>query len=123
MGIKTLWPIIDCCGEKLDLRSYKGQKVAIDLAGWVVQNNQVRGMNGKVAKPHLRNVFFRTSALIQLGIRPVFIMDGKAPELKRETLQARGGSSQQEVKSLNRNRHDLFLIKIIFRDALELAKI
>ena len=90
MGIKSLWPIIDCAGETLDLKSLRGQCLAIDLAGWAVANRQVRGMtNGKVAKPHLRNVFFRTTAMIELGIVPVFVLDGAAPELKRETMARR----------------------------------
>ncbi|TRY64160.1 hypothetical protein TCAL_03597 [Tigriopus californicus] len=111
MGIKTLWPIVECSGETVDLRQLSGQVLAVDLAGWVVQNNQCRAMShGKVAKPHLRNVFFRTATLLSLGIRPVFILDGHAPVLKRETMTQRkaaqmGMSTQEvEVKSLNRNR-------------------
>lgn len=111
MGIKTLWPIVECSGETVDLRQLSGQVLAVDLAGWVVQNSQCRAMShGKVAKPHLRNVFFRTSTLLALGIRPVFILDGHAPDLKRETMTQRkaaqvGVSTQEvEVKSLSRNR-------------------
>ena len=107
MGIKTLWTVLDPCSESVDLRDLRGQVLAIDLAGWVVQNNQCRGMNGKVAKPHLRNVFFRTSALISLGITPVFVLDGAAPELKRDTMNARKAAEKGkdvEVKSLNRTR-------------------
>lgn len=90
MGIKSLWSIIDCSGETVDLKSLRGQCLAIDLAGWVVSNKQCRGMNnGKVAKPHLRNTFFRTTAMIELGIIPIFVLDGAAPDLKRETLAAR----------------------------------
>ena len=103
MGIKTLWSLLDCCGESTDLRDLRGQTVAIDLAGWVVQNNQCRAMNGKVAKPHLRNVFFRTSALLHLGVKPIFVMDGSASELKRDTLNARREDGK-EVKSLGRSR-------------------
>lgn len=47
-------------------------------------------------------MFFRTCALLALDIKPVFVMDGAAPELKRETLTQR--SSGEEVKSLNRKR-------------------
>jgi flap endonuclease GEN len=75
MGIKTLWSVLDCCGEKLDLRELRGQTLAVDLAGWVVQDNQCRALGGgRVAKPHLRNIFFRASALVGLGIVPVFVL-------------------------------------------------
>ena len=37
-------------------------------------------------QPHLRNLFFRTSALLTLNIRPIFVLDGDAPELKRAEM-------------------------------------
>ena len=90
MGIKSLWSIIDCSGETLDLKCLRGQCFAIDLAGWAVSNKKCQGMrNGNVAKPHLRNIFFRTTAMIELGIIPVFVLDGSAPELKKETMAKR----------------------------------
>lgn len=42
MGIKTLWTVLDCTSEVVDLRELRGRTVAIDLAGWVVQNNMVK---------------------------------------------------------------------------------
>ena len=110
MGVKTLWAVIDCSGESSSIDDLRGKIVAIDLAGWVVSNNQCRAMaGGKVAKPHLRNVFFRTAALITAGVKPIFILDGAAPELKRATMVARkasqsGGGNPTEVKSMARTR-------------------
>ena len=31
-------------------------------------------------------MFFRTSALLTLNIRPIFVLDGEAPELKRAEM-------------------------------------
>ena len=110
MGVKTLWAVIDCAGESSSIDDLRGKTVAIDLAGWVVSNNQCRAMaGGKVAKPHLRNVFFRTAALVAAGVKPIFILDGAAPELKRATMEARkatqnGGTNSTEVKSMARTR-------------------
>ena len=68
---------------------------------------------GGVTRPHLRNVFFRTSALLAIGVKPVFVMDGAAPALKKETMEIRKAASQSqsqlqsqttEVKSLSRTR-------------------
>ena len=107
MGVKTLWSVVSGTGEMLDLKELQGKSVAIDLAGWIVQNNNCKGMNG-VSRPYLRNLFFRTNALINLNIQPVFVMDGSAPELKKDTLEARlkaeGLSQSTEVKSLSRKR-------------------
>lgn len=47
--------------------------MAVDLAGWIVESNQCRGISGKVNRPHLRNVFFRAAALQALNIYVRFI--------------------------------------------------
>ncbi len=120
MGVKTLWSLLECCSEQVSDEHLRGASMAVDLAGWVVQNSQCQGMAGHVSRPHLRNLFFRASALLSLGARPVFVLDGAAPELKRQTLAARkqqqqtqsqqqGTQSQSqaaaaEVKSLSRSR-------------------
>ena len=111
MGVKTLWSVLSSSGEMLDLRELQGCKVAIDLAGWIVQNNTCKGMAG-VSRPHLRNLFFRVNALISLNIKPIFVLDGDAPELKRGTLIARQKAQSQtqtqtqseENKSCTRRR-------------------
>lgn len=110
MGVKTLWTVIDCSGESFSIDDLRDKTVAIDLAGWVVSNNQCRAIaGGKVAKPHLRNVFFRTAALLTAGVKPIFVLDGAAPEIKRATMEARkatqgGCGSSDEVKSMARTR-------------------
>lgn len=108
MGVKTLWAVLSGSGEMFDLRELQGSSVAIDLAGWIVQNNTCKGMAGNVSRPHLRNLFFRTATLINLNIRPIFVLDGKAPDLKKETLEARRKAQTQsqdvEVKNFSRSR-------------------
>jgi flap endonuclease-1 len=39
---------------------------------------------------HLQGMFYRTSRMIQAGIKPVYVFDGKAPKLKRDELDRRG---------------------------------
>jgi len=38
---------------------------------------------------HLSGLFFRTTKLLELGIRPVFVYDGPPPPLKSRTIEAR----------------------------------
>lgn len=38
---------------------------------------------------HLSGLLYRTTNLIKLGIKPVYVFDGEAPALKRDTLRAR----------------------------------
>ena len=90
--------------------------------GKIVKLHNFRPNQAKEAKPTInmmindmhrmsyvfRNLYFRTNALISLNIYPIFVMDGDAPELKKETLEARRKAETQsqnvEVKSLNRTR-------------------
>ncbi len=52
MGVKYLWGVIEpTCQEKSVAELYS-KKVAIDLACWVVTDNQV--LPAHIAKPHLR---------------------------------------------------------------------
>jgi len=39
---------------------------------------------------HLSGIVYRTTNLVALGIRPVFVFDGEPPELKGRTIAARG---------------------------------
>jgi hypothetical protein len=38
-----------------------------------------------------QGMFYRTARMLEAGIRPVFVFDGKPPELKRKQLEQRGG--------------------------------
>ena len=110
MGVKTLWSVLSSSGEMIDLRELQGSTVAIDLAGWIVQNNTCKAMTGHVSRPHMRNLFFRTATMINLNIKPIFVLDGDAPTLKKETLEARKRQQSQnpaqeaEVKDFSRRR-------------------
>ncbi|XP_076450153.1 uncharacterized protein LOC143286465 [Babylonia areolata] len=95
MGVTGLWSILCPVKKRQELSSLQGQTLAVDLSMWVCENQGVRQMQNRVLKPHLRNLFFRISTLLQLGIKPVFVIEGEAPALKHEEmgrrLQARHG--------------------------------
>ena len=48
MGVKTLWSLVDSCGERVGTDELRGMTLAVDLAGWVVQNQQCTAMKGQV---------------------------------------------------------------------------
>jgi len=89
MGVKDFWNVSSPCEERISLHSLRGQTLAIDLAGWIVQNQTVPGMQHRVTRPHLRNIVFRTNSLLSLDILPVFVLDGAAPKLKSQTVEQR----------------------------------
>ncbi|XP_027006756.2 flap endonuclease GEN homolog 1 [Tachysurus fulvidraco] len=91
MGVNDLWSILSPVCESVPLYSLTGQTLAVDLSLWICEAQHVQGMMGKVTKPHLRNLFFRASSLLRMGIKLVFVMEGEAPKIKAETMSKRTG--------------------------------
>ncbi|XP_068610228.1 flap endonuclease GEN homolog 1 [Brachionichthys hirsutus] len=89
MGVHALWSIIEPARESVPLFALSGQTLAVDLSLWVCEAQHVQAMMGRVAKPHLRNLFFRVSSLTRMGVKLVFVMEGDAPRLKAETMKKR----------------------------------
>ncbi|XP_056150130.1 flap endonuclease GEN homolog 1 [Lampris incognitus] len=98
MGVNDLWSILEPVRESVPLYSLSGQTLAVDLSMWVCEAQHVQAMMGKVTKPHLRNLFFRVSALTQMGIKLVFVIEGEAPKLKAETISKRIESRFEKFK-------------------------
>jgi len=65
MGVKDVWHVSGACEERISLHTLRGSTLAIDLAGWVVQNNTAPGLSHSVTRPHLRNLFFRINTLLR----------------------------------------------------------
>nr|XP_020445453.1 flap endonuclease GEN homolog 1 [Monopterus albus] len=89
MGVHDLWSIVEPVRESVPLYSLSGKTLAVDLSLWVCEAQHVQAMMGRVTKPHLRNLFFRVSALTLMGVKLVFVMEGEAPKLKAETISKR----------------------------------
>ena len=85
-----MWTVAAPCEERISLHALRGSTLAVDLAGWVVQNNTAPGLgSGAVTRPHLRNIFFRVQALVNIDILPIVVLDGAVPKEKAETVRAR----------------------------------
>ncbi|GFU10494.1 flap endonuclease GEN homolog 1 [Nephila pilipes] len=108
MGVTGLWNILSelCVRKNLDYLS--GKRVAVDLSGWVVQAIQCKGLNA-VKNPHLRNLFFRVSALLLNGAHPIFILEGKVPELKQDTIKERNHQGTSYNDNVSRSMFDRVL--------------
>lgn len=48
----------------------------------------LKDLNGNITA-HLNGIMFQTSTLVNKGIKPVYVFDGKAPELKKKTQEER----------------------------------
>jgi len=84
-------------GRKISLSEMSGKIIAIDAFNALYQflsiirqpdGTPLKNRDGEVTS-HLSGLFYRCINLLEVGIKPVLIYDGKPPELKRETIRAR----------------------------------
>jgi len=83
--------------EKLEISSLAGRRVAIDAHNALYQflsiirqrdGTPLMDYKGRVTS-HLSGLFYRTARLIEEGVKPVYVFDGKPPALKGRTLGER----------------------------------
>nr|XP_037288930.1 flap endonuclease GEN homolog 1-like [Rhipicephalus microplus] len=96
MGVKDLWEVLSPVARKVQLEDLRGRRLAVDLSGWIVESEQIRG---KMRQPTIRNLFFRCNKLLGYGIKLVFVLEGTAPEVKEETLSQRNQARGAEGSS------------------------
>lgn len=85
-------------GKELELHHLSGKKIAIDAYNTLYQflsiirdrmtGEPLRDSKGRTTS-HLSGLFYRTSNLIEAGIKPAFVFDGKPPEFKKKTIEER----------------------------------
>ena len=86
-----------CVREKTNLESFASKIVAIDAYNAIYQFlSIIRGPdglplsdhNGKITS-HISGLFYRNINFLSLGIKPVYVFDGKPPSLKSAEIQRR----------------------------------
>jgi flap endonuclease-1 len=81
----------------IKLEDLSGKIIAIDAYNTIYQFlSIIRQPDGTPLKnskdqitSHLSGLFYRTSNLIELGLKPVYVFDGKSPELKAKEVERR----------------------------------
>ena len=94
MGVK-LKDIIE--PETISLKDLEGRAVSIDAFNTLYQFlSTIRQHDGRPLSDehgnvtsHLSGILYRNSSMVEKGIKPIYIFDGKAPELKSETQAKR----------------------------------
>ncbi|NXU47877.1 GEN endonuclease, partial [Turnix velox] len=122
MGVTNLWQILEPVKQPVNLSSLKGKTLAVDLSLWVCEAQAVKKMIGVVTKPHLRNLFFRFSFFISMGIKLVFVMEGEAPRLKADTMSKRNRMRYGPTKNVGAARTGRSSFKTILKECLELLE-
>lgn len=101
MGIKGLMKLLADNApsgmKEQKFESYFGRKIAIDASMSIYQFLIVVGRSGTEmltneageTTSHLVGMFSRTIRLLEAGIKPVYVFDGKPPDLKKQELAKR----------------------------------
>ncbi|XP_075856680.1 flap endonuclease GEN homolog 1 [Microcebus murinus] len=89
MGVNDLWQILEPVKQHIHLHDLGGKTIAVDLSLWVCEAQTVKKMIGTIVKPHLRNLFFRISYLMQMDVKLIFVMEGEPPKLKADVINKR----------------------------------
>ncbi|MFO7872834.1 MAG: flap endonuclease-1 [Candidatus Undinarchaeales archaeon] len=83
--------------EEIGLESLEGKKLGIDALNTIYQflsiirqrdGTPLMDSDGNITS-HLSGLFYRNIKLLEFGIKPAFVFDGKSPLLKEETLKKR----------------------------------
>ncbi|CAG8724529.1 2479_t:CDS:2, partial [Acaulospora morrowiae] len=111
MGIKGLTQVIgDHSPNSIkanEIKNYFGRKVAIDASMSIYQfliavrqdGQQLTSESGETTS-HLMGIFYRTIRMIENGIKPCYVFDGKPPTLKSGELAKRLERRKEAEKNL-----------------------
>lgn len=93
--------------EEIRFEDLDGKIVALDAANVIYQflssirqldGTPLKDQNGRVTS-HFSGILYRTSALVEKGIKPIYVFDGQSSALKKETQEKR-----KEIKEESERR-------------------
>lgn len=91
MGIKDLTKLIKdikksgVLGKKVDLGSYRGNALAVDVSLYLYKYHYMPGSNTR----YVTSILAQITNLIKHGIIPIYVFDGAPPDNKEETIKDR----------------------------------
>jgi len=99
MGVQGLWDLVAPAGRKIKISTLEGKVLAIDVSIWLLRilHGHISVGTGEFSNVHLIGVLKRIIKLMFYGIKPVFVFDGKFPELKKETVHQRQVMREHKV--------------------------
>jgi DNA excision repair protein ERCC-5 len=91
MGVTGLWTVVHPCARPVKIETLNKKRLAVDASIWIYQFlKAVRDKEGNALRnSHVVGFFRRICKLLFIGIKPVFVFDGGAPALKRQTINHR----------------------------------
>lgn len=114
MGVTGLWTVVQPCARPVKLETLNRKRLAVDASIWIYQFlKAVRDKEGNALRnAHVVGFFRRICKLLFFGIKPVFVFDGGAPVLKRQTIAARKKRREGRREDAVRTAGKLLAIQI-----------
>jgi len=92
-----------------EMKNYFGRKVAVDASMCLYQflvavrqeGNQLTSADGETTS-HLMGFFYRTIRMVDNGLKPVYVFDGKPPTMKGGELAKRAERREEAQKALEK---------------------
>ncbi|KAG8344776.1 XPG N terminal domain [Trypanosoma vivax] len=121
MGIlglsKLLYDKTPSAIKEQELQCYFGRRIAIDASMAIYQflialrsfqdgqGVELTNDMGEVTS-HLNGLFFRTLRMVDEGLRPIYVFDGKAPTLKSKELQNRRQKADDAIQKFKKAQEE-----------------
>ncbi|XP_070787257.1 DNA excision repair protein ERCC-5 homolog [Enoplosus armatus] len=122
MGVHGLWRLLESTGKPINPETLEGKILAVDISIWL--NQAVKGVRDRegnsVQNAHLLTLFHRICKLLFFRIRPVFVFDGDAPLLKKQTLALRR-QRKEELSRESKQTNEKLLKTFLKRQAIKAA--
>jgi flap endonuclease-1 len=93
--------------KQVSLEQLTGKKIAIDAYNNLYQylsiirdritGEPLKDRKGRITS-HLSGLLYRTTNLIEIGIKPIFVFDGEPPKFKRTVIEAREEAKKEAEK-------------------------
>ncbi|KAK5241011.1 DNA repair protein rad2, partial [Exophiala xenobiotica] len=114
MGVTGLWTVVAPTARPTQLASLNRKRLAVDASIWIYQFlKAVRDKEGNALRnSHVVGFFRRICKLLYFGIKPVFVFDGGAPILKRETVRKRARRREGRREDAARTAGKLLAVQV-----------
>ncbi|KAK2810658.1 hypothetical protein FQN50_002698 [Emmonsiellopsis sp. PD_5] len=114
MGVTGLWTVVKPCARPIKIETLNRKRLAVDASIWIYQFlKAVRDKEGNALRnSHIVGFFRRICKLLYFGIKPVFVFDGGAPILKRQTITSRKQRREGRREDAARTAGKLLAVQI-----------
>lgn len=114
MGVNSLWDVLGPTAHPVRLDALSRKRLAVDASIWIYQFlKAVRDSDGNtLPQSHIVGFFRRICKLLYYGILPVFVFDGGAPVLKRQTIMKRRERRLGQSQSVRELAQKLFAMQV-----------